>query len=93
MNAKRNDPCPCGSGKKFKKCHGQIEAEKKKIMRSFSVAGKGDGRLISIAQQVVQVIESKDERPVSDLPPSKASTKEAETPQLAPPTNFKPESV
>jgi preprotein translocase subunit SecA len=18
----RNDPCPCGSGKKFKKCHG-----------------------------------------------------------------------
>lgn len=21
----RNDPCPCGSGKKFKNCHGQIE--------------------------------------------------------------------
>jgi preprotein translocase subunit SecA len=21
-NVKRNDPCPCGSGKKFKKCHG-----------------------------------------------------------------------
>jgi len=21
-SAKRNDPCPCGSGKKFKKCHG-----------------------------------------------------------------------
>ena len=20
--ASRNDPCPCGSGKKFKKCHG-----------------------------------------------------------------------
>ena len=20
----RNDPCPCGSGKKFKKCHGQF---------------------------------------------------------------------
>ena len=20
----RNDPCPCGSGKKYKKCHGQI---------------------------------------------------------------------
>ncbi len=20
--AKRNDPCPCGSGKKFKNCHG-----------------------------------------------------------------------
>lgn len=22
-SAKRNDPCPCGSGKKFKKCHGK----------------------------------------------------------------------
>ena len=21
-NTKRNDPCPCGSGKKFKHCHG-----------------------------------------------------------------------
>ena len=23
-NVARNDPCPCGSGKKFKHCHGQI---------------------------------------------------------------------
>ena len=22
---KRNDPCPCGSGKKFKQCHGKVE--------------------------------------------------------------------
>jgi preprotein translocase subunit SecA len=22
----RNDPCPCGSGKKYKVCHGQNEA-------------------------------------------------------------------
>jgi len=22
----RNDPCPCGSGKKYKKCHGADEA-------------------------------------------------------------------
>ncbi len=22
IRARRNDPCPCGSGKKFKKCHG-----------------------------------------------------------------------
>lgn len=21
----RNDPCPCGSGRKFKKCHGATE--------------------------------------------------------------------
>jgi len=25
-NVKRNDPCPCGSGKKFKKCHGAVMA-------------------------------------------------------------------
>jgi preprotein translocase subunit SecA len=23
----RNDPCPCGSGKKYKKCHGRTEAQ------------------------------------------------------------------
>jgi preprotein translocase subunit SecA len=21
----RNDPCPCGSGKKFKQCHGKLK--------------------------------------------------------------------
>src|SRR4029078_4292449 len=25
-NVGRNDPCPCGSGKKYKKCHGLNEA-------------------------------------------------------------------
>ncbi len=24
MNIRRNDPCPCGSGKKFKRCHGKV---------------------------------------------------------------------
>ncbi|MDO5706169.1 MAG: SEC-C metal-binding domain-containing protein, partial [Paracoccus sp. (in: a-proteobacteria)] len=23
-NPSRNDPCPCGSGKKFKHCHGAL---------------------------------------------------------------------
>jgi preprotein translocase subunit SecA len=23
-NARRNEPCPCGSGKKFKACHGKL---------------------------------------------------------------------
>jgi preprotein translocase subunit SecA len=23
----RNDPCPCGSGKKFKNCHGKVSAD------------------------------------------------------------------
>jgi len=22
----RNEPCPCGSGKKYKQCHGQLES-------------------------------------------------------------------
>jgi uncharacterized protein len=26
--AGRNDPCPCGSGKKFKKCHGRQSGSK-----------------------------------------------------------------
>ncbi|XPE25171.1 SEC-C metal-binding domain-containing protein [Shigella sonnei] len=27
MNAKsgRNNPCPCGSGKKYKQCHGRLQ--------------------------------------------------------------------
>ena len=24
---RRNEPCPCGSGKKYKKCHGSLSAE------------------------------------------------------------------
>ncbi len=24
-NPSRNDPCPCGSGEKFKHCHGKLE--------------------------------------------------------------------
>jgi len=23
----RNDPCPCGSGQKYKKCHGRLSGE------------------------------------------------------------------
>ncbi len=33
-NSGRNDPCPCGSGKKFKKCCG---VQKKMNMRSATV--------------------------------------------------------
>lgn len=27
MSTRRNDPCPCGSGKKYKRCHLMIEEE------------------------------------------------------------------
>lgn len=86
MEAKRNDPCPCGSGKKYKKCHGLIEAEKKQVMSSFAVTDPGENKLISFTQKIIQAIESKEESPpLTNFPPSQASTKEAETPQLAPP--------
>ena len=26
QKAGRNDPCPCGSGKKYKKCHGVVQS-------------------------------------------------------------------
>ncbi len=29
----RNDPCPCGSGKKFKKCHGINSVKGPKVLR------------------------------------------------------------
>lgn len=28
-NVKRNDPCPCGSGKKYKNCHGRAKKQKR----------------------------------------------------------------
>lgn len=31
VNLGRNDPCPCGSGKKYKKCHLLIEQAEDKI--------------------------------------------------------------
>ena len=46
MNEKtgRNDPCPCGSGKKFKKCCGK---EKKLASRDASViSSQGAGSLL-----------------------------------------------
>lgn len=90
MEAKRNDPCPCGSGKKFKKCHGLIEAEKKQVMRSFAVGEAGQNPLVSFTQKILHAIESNEtSTPTLNLPPSQASTKEAETPQLAPPRTFK----
>lgn len=28
MKIGRNDPCPCGAGEKYKKCHGPADAER-----------------------------------------------------------------
>lgn len=33
MKIGRNAPCPCGSGKKYKQCHGPIDAERESALR------------------------------------------------------------
>lgn len=37
-NIGRNDPCPCGSGKKYKNCHGPIDAERATAERKLKQA-------------------------------------------------------
>ena len=39
LRAGRNDPCPCGSGKKFKKCHGSPAALSVKLYEPFHQDG------------------------------------------------------
>jgi hypothetical protein len=39
-DARRNDPCPCGSGKKFKSCHYDQESSRRREA-SFSKLFKG----------------------------------------------------
>ena len=40
----RNEPCPCGSGKKFKRCHGSIE-HLERTDRVLADVGKTRGRM------------------------------------------------
>ena len=35
----RNDPCPCGSGQKFKKCHAGREEELALLLQSGGASG------------------------------------------------------
>jgi hypothetical protein len=42
VNVGRNDPCPCGSGKKYKNCHLARGAERASVERSLSLAPAGD---------------------------------------------------
>jgi hypothetical protein len=37
-NIGRNNPCPCGSGKKYKQCHGPIDAERASAQRKLKQA-------------------------------------------------------
>lgn len=35
----RNEPCPCGSGKKYKNCHQQLEATKASRNKTYLIGG------------------------------------------------------
>jgi len=55
----RNDPCPCGSGKKYKKCCARIEQERQKKKRSSGkkfqpFSGGAPGQ--SLAKKVFKVL-------------------------------------
>ena len=43
----RNEPCPCGSGRRYKMCHGRSEAQVRKV--DFAVAGTQKGGTSAIA--------------------------------------------
>ncbi len=91
MNAKRNDPCPCGSGLKYKKCHGKIQQEIKKTERAYISQEAGTNPVSSLASRIIQALETDDNPKLAPttIPESKASTKEAEVPILPKPRNFK----
>ena len=42
MSPERNELCPCGSGKKYKKCCGAVPVEQDPVVRNRSVAYTGD---------------------------------------------------
>jgi len=48
----RNDPCPCGSGKKYKKCHGAVQTSMPRFVKSpeqiegMRKAGQFNGQLL-----------------------------------------------
>lgn len=45
----RNDPCPCGSGKKYKSCHG-LAGTKRKFEATVISSGQGlEGRAAKIS--------------------------------------------
>ena len=72
----RNDPCPCGSGKKYKNCHAKIEDQK---------GGKNQARWIGlllilfviIGAVAVYLNNQRDaNRPPGEAPPGKVWSEE-----------------
>ncbi len=59
-NIHRNDPCPCGSGKKYKKCCGKTEAqlvqERHKGLKSRIVSQPAASPVQNFAKKVFKVL-------------------------------------
>lgn len=93
MNTKRNELCPCGSGKKYKKCCGLRDAKNKQQSRDLFKIGspvRSGETMVDLAKRLIKVIESEETIvPPSLIPDSNASTEESANPQLIPPTAAK----
>jgi hypothetical protein len=48
----RNEPCPCGSGKRYKLCHGRIDSLDEKV--AFVVAGTQKGGTSALATYMIE---------------------------------------
>lgn len=67
--AGRNDPCPCGSGKKFKKCCENKDSHKKIQAQVLS-----SGNAPSITQETSKVSRSFFQRAVQSITTKQAAT-------------------
>jgi hypothetical protein len=77
----RNDPCPCGSGLKYKKCCGKSDAERQQKRRTspgvFPRIGGNAPQKATVAQtfanKVLKVVSAKPQAPIPSEEISKAS--------------------
>ena len=55
MKVGRNDPCPCGSGKKFKKCCAFNKLPEKGVLRLAYEIGINDPFMARMLFQITQI--------------------------------------
>lgn len=69
----RNDPCPCGSGLKFKRCHGSVVDPKSATAGKLALGATHTGSILGgfpgQHQQLHQMFRFKEGDPRNDLPP------------------------
>ncbi len=73
----RNDPCPCGSGKKFKKCCEQTLLGKKFRAQTLDRSSLA-GRAVKVAQSLGGLFQKKNPEPQEKAPSSDAETPPSE---------------